>query len=36
MTDVIFIQGSFSRIRASSYNFENKEKHNVNFRFIDV
>ena len=29
MTDVIFVQVIFSRLRASSYNFENKEKYNI-------
>ena len=36
MTDAIFVQVIFSRLRASSYNFENKEKHNMNLRFIEV
>ena len=36
MTDAIFVQVTFSRLRASSYNFENKEKYNMNLRFIEV
>ena len=36
MTDVIFVEVSLSRLRASSYNFENKEKYNMNLRFIEV
>ena len=36
MTDVILVQVIFSRLRASSYNFENKEKYNMNLRFIEV
>ena len=36
MTDVIFAQVIFSRQRASSCNFENKEKHNMNLRFIEI
>ena len=36
MTDVIFVRTIFSRLRASSYNFENKEKYNMNLRFIEV
>ena len=36
MTDSIFVQVIFSRLRASSYNFENKEKHNMNLRFTEV
>ena len=36
MTDVIFVQVIFSRQGASSYNFENKERYNMNLRFIEV
>ena len=36
MTDVIFVEVIFSRLRASSYNFENKEKYRMNLRFIEV
>ena len=36
MTDVIFVQVIFGRLRASSYNFEDKEKYNMNLRFIEV
>ena len=36
MTDVIFVQAIFSRLRASSYNFENKDKYNMNSRFVEV
>ena len=36
MTDVIFVQVIFSRLHASSYNFENKEKYNMNLPFIEV
>ena len=36
MTDVIFVQVIFGRLRASSYNFENKGKYNMNLRFIEV
>ena len=36
MTDVIFVEVSFSRLRASSNNFEKKEKYNMNLRFIEV
>ena len=36
MTDVIFVQLIFSRLWALSYNFENKEKYNMNLRFIEV
>ena len=36
MIDVIFVQVIFSRLRASSYNFENKEKYNINLRFIEI
>ena len=36
MTDVIFVQVIFSSLSASSYNFENKEKYNVNLRFMEV
>ena len=36
MTDLIFVQVTFSRLRASSYNFENKEKYNMNLRFPEV
>ena len=36
MTDVIFAQVNFSRLRTSSYNFENKDKYNMNLRFIEV
>ena len=35
-TDAIFEQVIFSRLRASSYNFENNEKYNMNLRFIEV
>ena len=36
MTDAIFVQVIFSRLRASSYNFENKEKYNMNLHFTEV
>ena len=36
MTGVIFVQVIFSRLGTSSYNFENKEKYNMNLRFIEV
>ena len=36
MTDAIFVQVIFSRLRASSYNFKNKEKYNMNLPFIEV
>ena len=36
MTDVIFVQVIFSRLRAFSYNFENKEKYDMNLRFVEV
>ena len=36
MTDVIFVQVIFSRLRASSNNFENKEKYNMNLPFLEV
>ena len=36
MTDVIFVQVIFSRLRASGNDFENKEKYNMNLRFIEV
>ena len=36
MTDVIFLQVIFSRLRAFYYNFENKEKYNMNLHFIEV
>ena len=36
MTDVIFVQGIFGKLRASSYNFENEEKYNMNLCFIEV
>ena len=36
MTDVIFVQVILGRLRASSYNFENKEKYNVNLPFIEL
>ena len=36
MTDVIFVQVIFSRLRASSNNFENKEKDNMNLPFLEV
>ena len=36
MTDVIFVQVIFSRLRASSYNFENKERYDMNLGFIEV
>ena len=36
MTDVIFVQVIFSRLRASENDFENKEKYNMNLRFIEV
>ena len=35
MTEVIFAQVIFSRLGASSYNFENTEKHNMNLHFIE-
>ena len=36
MTDVISVQVIFSRLRASFYNFENKENYKMNLRFIEV
>ena len=36
MTDAIFAQVIFSRSRASSYNLQNKQKYNMNLRFIEV
>ena len=36
MTDVIFVQVICSMLGASSYNFENKGKYNMNLRFIEV
>ena len=45
MTDVIFVQVIFSRLRASPYNFENmnynitqnyNKKYNMNLRLIEV
>ena len=36
MTAVILVQVIFRRLRASSYNFENKEKYSMNLRFIKV
>ena len=36
MTDVVFVQVIFNRLRASSYNFENKEKYNMNLHFTEV
>ena len=36
MTEVIFVQVIFSRLPASSYTFENKEKYDLNLRFIEV
>ena len=36
MTDVIFVQVIFSGLCESSYKFENKEKYNMNFHFIEV
>ena len=36
MADVIFVEVIFSRLRSSSYNFENKEKNNMNLRFREV
>ena len=36
MTDVIFVQVIFSRLRTSENDFENKEKYNMNLRFIEV
>ena len=36
MTDFIFVQVIFSRLRVSSYKFENKEKYNMNFHFVKV
>ena len=36
MTDIIFVQVIFSRLRVSSYNFKNKEKYNMNFHFMKV
>ena len=35
MTDAILVQVIF-RLRASSYNFEIKEKYNMNLHFIEV
>ena len=34
MADMIFVQVIFSRLHTSSYNFENKEKYNMNLHFI--
>ena len=31
---MIFVQVIFSRLHTSSYNFENKEKYNMNLQFI--
>ena len=36
MTDVIFVQVIFSRLHACCYNFENKEKYNMDLRSIEV
>ena len=36
MTDIIFVQVIFSSLLASSYNFENKEKCNMNLRVVEV
>ena len=36
MADAIFVQVIFSSLRASSFNFENKEKYNMNLHFIEV
>ena len=36
MTDVIYVQVILSRLHASSYDFKNKEKYNMNLRFIEV
>ena len=36
MTDVIFVQVIFGRLRASSYNSENKGNYNMNLQFIEV
>ena len=36
MTDAIFVQVIFNRLHASSYDFENKEKYNMNLCFIEV
>ena len=36
MTDLIFVQVIFSMSHGSSYKFENKEKYNMNLRFIKV
>ena len=36
MTDVIFVQVIFSRLHTPSYNLKNKEKYNMNLRFIEV
>ena len=36
MSDVIFVQVILSRLRTSSYNFENKKKYNMNLRFMEV
>ena len=35
-TNVVFVQVIFSRLRTSSYNFENKEEYNMDLRFIEV
>ena len=36
ITDVIFVQVIFSRLRTFPYNFKNKEKYNMNLHFIEV
>ena len=36
MTAIIFVQVIFSRLLASSYNFENKEKYSMNLHVIEV
>ena len=36
MSDVNFVQAIFSRLLASSYNFENKENYNMNLSLIEV
>ena len=35
MTDIIFVQVIFSKLLPSPYNFLNKEKYNMNLRFIE-
>ena len=35
MTDIIFVQVIFSKLLPSPYNFLNKEKYNINLRFIE-